>query len=210
MMGGLGWPALTSSARCSQRSQTRLDGQPRRAGRTRRHRHRADRSAPHLDAGGVATPQGARARRAHLADTVGQVAREPPPGRSTVRRGRLDRSLPALLGLLPDPSRCPPCRGAGRRTRNGPDGQRPQGPRQPGALMETETRQLAISRVFDAPRELVYRAFTDPDHLAEWWGPMGNSLPREEIDFDVRPGGYQRWTEVSANDPDLRIHIYVN
>jgi uncharacterized protein YndB with AHSA1/START domain len=72
------------------------------------------------------------------------------------------------------------------------------------ALMETETRQLAISRVFDAPRELVYRAFTDPDHLAKWWGPMGNSLPREEIDFDVRPGGYQRWTEVSANEPDLR------
>jgi uncharacterized protein YndB with AHSA1/START domain len=76
--------------------------------------------------------------------------------------------------------------------------------------METETRQLAISRVFDAPRELVYRTFTDPDHLAEWWGPMGNSLPREEIDFDVHPGGYQRWTEVSANEPDLRIHIYVN
>jgi uncharacterized protein YndB with AHSA1/START domain len=35
--------------------------------------------------------------------------------------------------------------------------------------METETPQLAISRVFDAPRELVYRAFTDPDHLAQWW-----------------------------------------
>ena len=65
--------------------------------------------------------------------------------------------------------------------------------------METETPQLAISRVFDAPRELVYRAFTDPDHLAAWWGPIGNSLPRDEIEFDVRPGGYQRWTEVSAS-----------
>jgi uncharacterized protein YndB with AHSA1/START domain len=76
--------------------------------------------------------------------------------------------------------------------------------------METKTRQLAISRVFDAPRELVYRAFTDPDHLAQWWGPIGNSVVREEIDFDVRPGGYQRWTEVSANQPDLRIHIDVD
>jgi uncharacterized protein YndB with AHSA1/START domain len=75
--------------------------------------------------------------------------------------------------------------------------------------METETRQLAISRVFDAPRELVYRAFTDPAHLAQWWGPIGNSLPREEIDFDVRPGGYQRWTEVSADMPDLRVRIYI-
>lgn len=35
--------------------------------------------------------------------------------------------------------------------------------------MEAEIRKLAISRVFDAPRELVYRAFTDPDHLAKWW-----------------------------------------
>lgn len=75
--------------------------------------------------------------------------------------------------------------------------------------METEDRQLAISRVFDAPRELVYRAFTDPDHLAVWWGPAGNSVPREEIDFDVRPGGHQRWTEVSAREPDIRIRIHI-
>ena len=58
--------------------------------------------------------------------------------------------------------------------------------------MNSEIPQLVISRVFDAPRELVYRAFTDPDHLAAWWGPIGNSLPRDEIEFDVRPGGYQR------------------
>ena len=37
--------------------------------------------------------------------------------------------------------------------------------------MNTETPQLAVSRVFDAPRALVFRAFTDPDHLATWWGP---------------------------------------
>jgi uncharacterized protein YndB with AHSA1/START domain len=76
--------------------------------------------------------------------------------------------------------------------------------------METETPQIAISRLFDAPRELVYRAFTDPDHLAEWWGPIGNSLPRDEIEFDVRPGGYQRWTEVFAAEPDVRVHIYID
>jgi dihydrofolate reductase len=64
--------------------------------------------------------------------------------------------------------------------------------------MHTETPQLAVSRVFDAPRALVFRAFTDPDHLATWWGPSGNTLPRDEIEFDVRPGGFQRWTEVAA------------
>jgi uncharacterized protein YndB with AHSA1/START domain len=76
--------------------------------------------------------------------------------------------------------------------------------------MDTETPQLAISRVFDAPRELVYQAFTDPDQLATWWGPIGNALPRDEIEFDVRPGGYQRWTEVFAAEPDLRAHIYID
>jgi uncharacterized protein YndB with AHSA1/START domain len=73
--------------------------------------------------------------------------------------------------------------------------------------MDTETQQIAISRVFEAPRELVYRAFTDPDQLAAWWGPIGNSLPRDEIEFDVRPGGHQRWTEVSAADPRIRVHV---
>ena len=76
--------------------------------------------------------------------------------------------------------------------------------------MKTETPQLVISRVFDAPRQLVYRAFTDPDHLAAWWGLTGNSLPRDEIEFDVRPGGYHRWTEVNAAEPELRVHIHVD
>jgi len=75
--------------------------------------------------------------------------------------------------------------------------------------LNSEIPQLVISRVFDAPRELVYRAFTDPDHLAAWWGPTGNSLPRDEIEFDVRPGGFQRWTEVNEASPDLRVHVHV-
>jgi uncharacterized protein YndB with AHSA1/START domain len=54
--------------------------------------------------------------------------------------------------------------------------------------MDSGTPQIVSSRVFDAPRELVYRAFTDPDHLAAWWGPAGSALPREEIEFEVRPG----------------------
>ncbi len=72
--------------------------------------------------------------------------------------------------------------------------------------MDTETQQIAISRVFNPPRALVYQAFTDPDHFAAWWGPIGNSLPRDEIEFDVRPGGHQRWTEVFAADPRVRVH----
>ena len=76
--------------------------------------------------------------------------------------------------------------------------------------MHSETPQLTISRVFDAPRALVFRAFTDPDRLATWWGPSGNSLPRDEIEFDVRPGGFQRWTEVAADDPDVRVDVAID
>jgi uncharacterized protein YndB with AHSA1/START domain len=66
--------------------------------------------------------------------------------------------------------------------------------------------QLSVTRLFDAPRALVYAAFTEPDQFAAWWGPIGNSLPRDEIEFDVRSGGYQRWTEVSESDPRVRVN----
>src|SRR5512134_1190597 len=63
------------------------------------------------------------------------------------------------------------------------------------------TPQLSVTRVFNAPRALVYRAFTDPDQFAAWWGPHGNSLPRDEIECDVRPGGHMRWKEIFPAQP---------
>jgi uncharacterized protein YndB with AHSA1/START domain len=44
-----------------------------------------------------------------------------------------------------------------------------------------------ITRTFDAPRDLVFDAWTDPKHLAQWWGPHHFTNPRCE--FDARPGG---------------------
>lgn len=49
--------------------------------------------------------------------------------------------------------------------------------------------ELTLTRTFDAPRELVWQAWTDPDHMAQWWGPRGISTPRESIVMDLRPGG---------------------
>lgn len=48
-------------------------------------------------------------------------------------------------------------------------------------------RELHLTRTFNAPRELVWQAWTDPVHLAAWWGPAGWTNPVCEI--DVRPGG---------------------
>ena len=69
-------------------------------------------------------------------------------------------------------------------------------------MTTTTAPQLVLTHVFKAPRALVYRAFTDPDQFAAWWGPFGNSLPRDEVEFDVRPGGYQQWHELFPDRPD--------
>ena len=58
-------------------------------------------------------------------------------------------------------------------------------------------REIALSREFDAPRELVFQAVSQPEHLAQWWGRAGSSLPVCEIDF--RPGGRWRFVERSAD-----------
>lgn len=59
---------------------------------------------------------------------------------------------------------------------------------------------LVITRIFDAPREMVYRAFVDPDQLSAWFGPVGWSVHRDTVAVDARPGGYQRFTMVNDED----------
>jgi uncharacterized protein YndB with AHSA1/START domain len=48
-------------------------------------------------------------------------------------------------------------------------------------------RVLVLESIFDAPRELVFKMFKDPEHLKCWWGPKGLELPACNVDF--RPGG---------------------
>lgn len=51
----------------------------------------------------------------------------------------------------------------------------------------TATREVSLTRVFDAPPSLVFRMWTDPEHMAQWWGPKTFTNPVCEI--DARPGG---------------------
>jgi uncharacterized protein YndB with AHSA1/START domain len=62
---------------------------------------------------------------------------------------------------------------------------------------------LVLSRVFDAPRPVVYRAFVDPDQIAAWFGPAGWSVPRDSITIEAKPGGVQRLVMVNDEDPTL-------
>jgi len=60
-------------------------------------------------------------------------------------------------------------------------------------VLSTPTdREIRIERTFDAPRELVWRAFTDPTLVAQWWG-RGNPLDVELM--EVQPGGHWRFVE---------------
>ena len=73
----------------------------------------------------------------------------------------------------------------------------------------SQGEEVSVSRIFDAPRELVYRAFVDPDQLGQWFGPAGFSVPYETMQSDVRPGGFQRFVLVSDADLDHRTPVDV-
>jgi uncharacterized protein YndB with AHSA1/START domain len=52
---------------------------------------------------------------------------------------------------------------------------------------DTKSADFVLSRVLDAPRDLVWKAFTEPDRMKQWWGPKGFSVIH--WDMDLRPGG---------------------
>jgi uncharacterized protein YndB with AHSA1/START domain len=60
-------------------------------------------------------------------------------------------------------------------------------------------RTIVIERELDAPRELVWSVWTDPDEITKWWGPEHFTTPRETIEVDLRPGGVCRMTMVGPN-----------
>ena len=66
-------------------------------------------------------------------------------------------------------------------------------------------RELVITRVFAAPRELVFTTWTEPQHVVRWWGPRGCTTTIREM--DVRPGGVWRYVMHAPDgvDDDNRI-----
>jgi uncharacterized protein YndB with AHSA1/START domain len=52
-------------------------------------------------------------------------------------------------------------------------------------------QHVLVTRIFNAPREQVFRAWTDPDEVAAWYGPAHMEIPRESVRIDARVGG--RW-----------------
>jgi len=61
-------------------------------------------------------------------------------------------------------------------------------------------QEVLITRIFDAPRETVFRAWTDPDEVAAWYGPEHFDVPREKIHIDLRVGGRFELTMVRRDN----------
>lgn len=64
--------------------------------------------------------------------------------------------------------------------------------------------ELRTTRIFEAPRPMVFKAWTDPAQLAQWWGPAGFSNTFEE--FDLRPGGHWRFVMHGPDGTDYPNH----
>lgn len=58
---------------------------------------------------------------------------------------------------------------------------------QSAAVAETFSKEFVIERLFDTPRDLVWKVFTQRDHLMRWWGPKGFKMIVGEL--DLKPGG---------------------
>ena len=71
-------------------------------------------------------------------------------------------------------------------------------------LAEPGTHEILITREFDAPRELVFKACTDPKLIPQWWGPRYLSTHVEKM--DVRPGGQWRFLQRDAQGKEYAFH----
>ena len=60
--------------------------------------------------------------------------------------------------------------------------------------------ELTVSRIYEAPRELVFRCMTEAEHLTHFWGPIGVTTPIENIKIDPRAGGI--FETIMVNDSD--------
>ncbi|MBO9129380.1 SRPBCC domain-containing protein [Bacillus sp. 165] len=64
-----------------------------------------------------------------------------------------------------------------------------------------EENELVITRIFDAPRELVFKMWTDPEHLKHWWGPKGFTMNVAKL--ELRPGGMFHYSQKSPDGQEM-------
>jgi len=68
----------------------------------------------------------------------------------------------------------------------------------------TAEREIVLSRLLDAPRELVFAAWTNPEQVVQWWGPHGFTTTSHEM--SVTPGGVWRFVITARTDATIRTN----
>lgn len=71
--------------------------------------------------------------------------------------------------------------------------------------IDTADREIVLSRLLDAPRELVFAAWTDPEQVVQWWGPRGFTTTNHEM--SVTPGGVWRFVMHGPDGRDYKNKI---
>lgn len=70
--------------------------------------------------------------------------------------------------------------------------------------VEPGKQEIVITREFDAPRDLVFRAYTDPKAIPQWWGPRYLTTTVDKM--EVRPGGQWRYCQRDAQGNEFNFH----
>lgn len=73
---------------------------------------------------------------------------------------------------------------------------------------DTSDREIVMTRTFDAPRDLVFKVWTDPAHVVNWWGPDG--FTNTNLEMDLRPGGQWRFIMHAPDGLDFPNKIVFN
>jgi uncharacterized protein YndB with AHSA1/START domain len=76
--------------------------------------------------------------------------------------------------------------------------------KQNASLTTPSDREIVMTRVFDAPRALVWEAYTDPKQIPQWWGLRSHTTIVDEL--DVRPGGKWRYIQRAADGAEYAFH----
>lgn len=71
-------------------------------------------------------------------------------------------------------------------------------------IAEPGKQEVVITRIFDAPCELVFKTYTDPNLIPQWWGPTGTTTTVDQM--DVRPGGMWRFVQHDQDGNEYGFH----
>jgi uncharacterized protein YndB with AHSA1/START domain len=76
--------------------------------------------------------------------------------------------------------------------------------RNPTTLTVAPDREVVLTRVFDGPREFVWKAYTDPKQIQKWWGPRGYTTKVDKM--DLRPGGVWRFVQRGEDGDEFAFY----